>query len=56
MLTGDEVMTTGEAYIDNISLKKDKSKYLQSIGYCPQFDSIIEVNRMSILVFQEQFR
>ena len=43
MLTGDEIMTTGETFIDNISLKKDKSRYLQSIGYCPQFDSIIEV-------------
>ena len=44
MLTGDEVMTTGEAFIDGISLNKDKARYLQSIGYCPQFDSIIEVS------------
>jgi len=43
MITGDEVMTTGESFIDNVSLSSDKSTYLQSIGYCPQFDSIIEV-------------
>jgi len=43
MLTGDEVMTTGEAFIGTTSLRKEKSAYLQSIGYCPQLDSIIEV-------------
>ena len=43
MLTADEVMTTGEAFIDNVSLNRNKSQYLQNIGYCPQFDSIIEV-------------
>ena len=43
MLTGDEIMTTGESFIGNIALSSEKSTYLQSIGYCPQFDSIIEV-------------
>merc|ERR1711892_839905 len=43
MITGDEVMTSGESFIGNVSLSNDKSTYLQSIGYCPQFDSIIEV-------------
>jgi len=43
MLTGDEVMTSGEAFIGNLSLSGNRSSYLQSLGYCPQFDSIIEV-------------
>jgi ATP-binding cassette subfamily A (ABC1) protein 3 len=43
MLTGDEIMSSGEAFIGNESLSRDRASYLQSIGYCPQFDSIIEV-------------
>merc|ERR1712210_139809 len=44
MLTGDEIMSRcGEAFIGNESLSGDRASYLQSIGYCPQFDSIIEV-------------
>ena len=34
---------SGEAFIGNESLSGNRSSYLQSIGYCPQFDSIIEV-------------
>ena len=44
MITGDEVMTSGQCFIGDISLVKNRSQYLQSIGYCPQFDSIIEVS------------
>ena len=44
MITGDEVMTSGQCFIGDISLMKNRSQYLQSIGYCPQFDSIIEVS------------
>ena len=43
MLTGDEVPTSGEAYISDISLRAERSKFMRNIGYCPQFDSIIEV-------------
>merc|ERR1712156_93908 len=43
MLTGDEIMSSGEAFIGNESLSGNRASYLQSIGYCPQFDSIIEV-------------
>ena len=35
---------SGEAFIGNESLNGDRASYLQSIGYCPQFDSIIEVS------------
>ena len=37
------MISSGEAFIDNIPLSGSRSKYLRSIGYCPQFDSIIEV-------------
>ena len=44
MITGDEVATTGQCFIENISLNNNRAQYLQSIGYCPQFDSIIEAS------------
>ena len=43
MVTGDEIMTSGSCFIGDVSLSNDRAEYLQSIGYCPQFDSIIEV-------------
>lgn len=43
MITGDEVLTSGQSFIGTISLSHNRAQYLQSIGYCPQFDSIIEV-------------
>ena len=45
MITGDEVLTSGQSFIGTISLSHHRAQYLQSIGYCPQFDSIIEVSR-----------
>ena len=47
MITGDEVLTSGQSFIGTISLSHHRAQYLQSIGYCPQFDSIIEVRRSS---------
>ena len=44
MVTGDEIMTSGSCFIGDVSLSNDRAEYLQSIGYCPQFDSIIEVD------------
>jgi len=41
MLTGDEIPTTGVASLLGQYLDKERSKFLQNIGYCPQFDSII---------------
>lgn len=43
MLTGDELPTAGGAYIYNYSLAKNRAKFLEQIGYCPQFDGINEV-------------
>lgn len=41
MLTGDTVLTNGDATLFGYSLK-NKSKYLSGIGYCPQFNGINE--------------
>ena len=49
MVTGDEIMTSGSCFIGDLSLSGDRAQYLQSIGYCPQFDSIIEVSIKSML-------
>lgn len=43
MLTGDEVRTFGDASVLDRALSGQKRKFLEHIGYCPQFDSIIEV-------------
>ena len=43
MLTGDEIMSGGEAILSGTSLRSNRSEYLSNIGYCPQFDSIIDV-------------
>ena len=43
MLTGDEIMSGGEAILHGTSLRSNRSEYLSNIGYCPQLDSIIDV-------------
>jgi ABC-type multidrug transport system ATPase subunit len=43
MMTGDEVPSYGNAYLLGSSLISDRTRFLSMIGYCPQFDSIIEV-------------
>ncbi|XP_023666396.2 phospholipid-transporting ATPase ABCA3 [Paramormyrops kingsleyae] len=42
MLTGDETVTAGDAYIDGYSVLRDIKKVQQRIGYCPQFDALLE--------------
>lgn len=42
MLTGDETISSGEAWVDGISIKTDMNKVHQRIGYCPQFDALID--------------
>ncbi|XP_069191601.1 LOW QUALITY PROTEIN: phospholipid-transporting ATPase ABCA3 [Procambarus clarkii] len=41
MLTGDEVPTSGDAVIDGLSLNRERNKFVQNIGYCPQFDAFL---------------
>lgn len=43
MLTGAEGVNEGQAFLLGKSLKYQRREFLQQIGYCPQFDSIIEV-------------
>ena len=42
MLTGDEEPTDGEAILNGYRLDNNKQNFLQEIGYCPQFDAIID--------------
>lgn len=42
MLTGDETISSGEAWVDGLSVKKDMNKVHQRIGYCPQFDALLD--------------
>jgi len=43
MLTGDETRSDGNAYALNYSLENDRDSLLKNMGYCPQFDGIIDV-------------
>uniref|UniRef100_UPI00398EE067 phospholipid-transporting ATPase ABCA3 isoform X2 n=1 Tax=Pristiophorus japonicus TaxID=55135 RepID=UPI00398EE067 len=42
MLTGDEKVSSGDAYIDGYSIVKERRKVQQKIGYCPQFDALLD--------------
>ncbi|XP_063224088.1 phospholipid-transporting ATPase ABCA3-like isoform X2 [Bacillus rossius redtenbacheri] len=42
MMTGDERISSGEAYIGGFSLKNQLKQVHRRIGYCPQFDALME--------------
>ncbi|CAG2161807.1 unnamed protein product [Oppiella nova] len=42
MLTGDLMVSNGNAFIDNYTLREDLKAFQQQIGYCPQFDALLE--------------
>lgn len=42
MLTGDENITSGEAWVEGISIKTNMNEVHQRIGYCPQFDALFD--------------
>jgi ATP-binding cassette subfamily A (ABC1) protein 3 len=42
MMTGDEEITSGEVYVNRFSIKTARSEAQQQIGYCPQFNALIE--------------
>ncbi|XP_076318610.1 phospholipid-transporting ATPase ABCA3-like [Tachypleus tridentatus] len=42
MLTGDLMLADGNAYIGGYSLRQDLKKFQEHIGYCPQFDALID--------------
>ena len=43
MLSGDYVQTSGRAYINGYEIPQKLSEAQRNIGYCPQFDSILEL-------------
>ncbi len=43
MLTGDEIIGGGSARLMGNDLQRNRKAFLQKIGYCPQFNSIVEV-------------
>ena len=42
MLTGDEAISSGEAWVDGLSVKSQMNKVHKRIGYCPQFDALLD--------------
>ncbi|XP_030067809.1 phospholipid-transporting ATPase ABCA3 [Microcaecilia unicolor] len=42
MLTGDETITAGDAYVEGHSILTNIKKVQQRIGYCPQFDALLD--------------
>ncbi|KAK7485122.1 hypothetical protein BaRGS_00023662, partial [Batillaria attramentaria] len=42
MLTGDVVMTGGNAYLKGYDVKHNLKQVQANMGYCPQFDALIE--------------
>jgi len=43
MLSGDYVQTSGDAYINGYQIPEKLKEAQRNIGYCPQFDSILEL-------------
>ncbi|KAK5896468.1 hypothetical protein CesoFtcFv8_009623 [Champsocephalus esox] len=43
MLTGDTLVTSGEAFLARRSILREMAEVHRNIGYCPQFDSIYEL-------------
>lgn len=41
MMTGDEMISSGDAFIQGYSMKNQMHKVHQLIGYCPQFDALL---------------
>uniref|UniRef100_A0A1A9X391 ABC transporter domain-containing protein n=1 Tax=Glossina brevipalpis TaxID=37001 RepID=A0A1A9X391_9MUSC len=42
MLTGDERITYGTAYVRGMNLVTEMNKIYKQIGYCPQFDALLD--------------
>ncbi|XP_032098791.1 ATP-binding cassette sub-family A member 3-like [Sapajus apella] len=42
ILTGEESPTSGDVFIDGFSITKDILQVRSRIGYCPQFDALLE--------------
>ncbi|XP_068941040.1 phospholipid-transporting ATPase ABCA3-like [Petaurus breviceps papuanus] len=42
MLTGDETITSGDAYFNGCSIRKNINTVQRRISYCPQFDALLD--------------
>lgn len=42
MMTGDVDITYGDAWVNGMSLKTDLKRVHKQIGYCPQFDAVLD--------------
>lgn len=42
MLTGEETVSSGDAFVGGYSIRSDLRKVRQQIGYCPQFDALLD--------------
>uniref|UniRef100_F1RPC9 ATP binding cassette subfamily A member 14 n=1 Tax=Sus scrofa TaxID=9823 RepID=F1RPC9_PIG len=42
ILTGEEVATSGDVFIEHLSITKNVLKVRSKIGYCPQFDALLD--------------
>lgn len=42
MLAGDLEISSGDAWVNGISLKTNRKEVYKRIGYCPQFDALID--------------
>uniref|UniRef100_A0A8C2W134 ATP binding cassette subfamily A member 3 n=1 Tax=Chinchilla lanigera TaxID=34839 RepID=A0A8C2W134_CHILA len=42
MLTGEETITSGDAFVGGHSISSDIVKVRQRMGYCPQFDALLD--------------
>jgi ATP-binding cassette subfamily A (ABC1) protein 3 len=43
ILSGEFPPTSGNAFIDGFDISEDQSKIRRKIGYCPQFDALLEL-------------
>lgn len=53
MLTGEETITSGDAFVGGYSISSDIGKVRQRIGYCPQFDALLDhmTGRETLVMF-----
>ncbi|KAF2898000.1 hypothetical protein ILUMI_08174 [Ignelater luminosus] len=53
ILTGDIRLSSGDAWVNGLSLKRDMKKIHQLIGYCPQFDALLDdlTGRETLIIF-----
>ncbi|XP_007937732.1 phospholipid-transporting ATPase ABCA3 [Orycteropus afer afer] len=42
MLTGEETVTSGDAFVGGHSVRSSLGKVRQRVGYCPQFDALLD--------------